>query len=254
MAIGPVLWIFSMSLKTQREFIRNPFGIPRSILLENYLNLINDVQIIAFFKNSIFITLFSMIIVLTFGALASYAISRITFKGRELLFILFLIGNTIPIISVVVPLFILVHSIGLGGSRWSIIFSFVAMNLGVTVLILRGFFRSIPKNIEEAAMLDGCNIVQLVWFIMIPIIKPGLFVAASLNFIAFWNEYYLVSIIADNQGLMTVPAGLAAKLINYHSTNWPAMAAGIILSVLPVILIFIIAQDRIIEGWSVSVK
>jgi ABC-type glycerol-3-phosphate transport system permease component len=166
------------------------------------------------------------------------------------MFILFLFGESIPIISLIIPLYILVNRLGLGGSRWSIIFPFVAMNLGITVLILRGFFRSIPTDIEDAAKLDGCNAVQLIFSVMIPIVRPGLVVAAALNFIAFWNEYFIVSILADSQQMMTVPAGLAAKLINYYSTNWPAMAAGIMLSLIPVFLLFTFAQEKIVQGWS----
>ena len=132
LALGPILWILSMSLKTQREFITDPFGVPPYFRLDNYIELISDKQIIVFFENSFFITFFSMLLVLSLGGLAAYAIARIPFRGHQLLFILFLIGNTVPIIAVVIPLFILVHDLGLGGTRWSIILPFVAMNMGIT--------------------------------------------------------------------------------------------------------------------------
>jgi raffinose/stachyose/melibiose transport system permease protein len=252
LTIGPLFWIITISLKTKREFYSSPFTLPQAFRFDNYSRIINDDLVQGFFVNSVIITGLSLVLVLIFGSLAAYALAKIEFRGSTGLFFLFLMGNAVPIITVIIPLYILINRMGLGESRWGIIFPLVAMNIGITILILRGFFRTVPSDLEDAARIDGCNILQLIWYILLPVVRPGLIATAAIDFIAYWNEYYVVAVLAGKQQMMTLPAGLSAKLVNFYTTDWPGMSAGIILSVVPVVILFMIAQDRIVSGWSVQ--
>jgi ABC-type glycerol-3-phosphate transport system permease component len=249
LTIGPLLWILSISLRTRQEFAADPFGLPTQLYLENYLKIIQDEQMTQFLVNSIYVTSFSMVILLFTSVLAAYAIARIDFKGRNFLFVLFLLGDMVPIIVLIIPLFILIKYLGIGQTRWALILAYVAGSMGFSVFVLRGFFRTISSDLEDAARMDGCNTIQLIWYIMVPLIRPGIIVVAIMTFIFFWNEYYLASVLMPSQDLFTLPAGVAATFFARFRQDWPAAAAGALLSILPILIVFLFAQDKILEGW-----
>ena len=253
-AVGPVLWIVSLALKTRREFTAEPFGLPESLYLDNFTRVLSDSSMLRFAGNSVITTSISIVVVMIASTMAGYALARISFKGSTFLFVLFIMGDAIPLLVVLVPLFVLVHQLGLAGTRWSLILPYAAMNMGITTFLMRGFFRTISSDLEDAAQIDGCNLWQLLVFVLLPLVRPGLLVAAILNFISYWNEYFLAAILLPSQDLFTLPPGLAATFTGRFATDWPVMAAGIVLSLLPTLAVFVFAQDKIIEGWTMSVK
>jgi ABC-type glycerol-3-phosphate transport system permease component len=250
--VGPVLWIVLLSFKTRREFASHPFALPESLTFDNYLQVFQQEDVLIFIANSLIVVASALVIVLVASTLAAYAIARIPFRGRNLLFMIFLIGDSIPLIIIVIPLFVLVDRIGLSGTRLSIILPYAAMNMGLSIYILRAFFRSIGSDIEDAARLDGCSLLQTIWHVILPMARPGLVVVTVINFISFWNEYFLATVLASNQSLFTLPAGLAATFVNKHETNWPVMSAAVVLSLVPVVVLFTLAQDKIARGWTVA--
>ena len=252
--ISPLIWIVFLSFKTKQGYAANPFGLPESLNLENYLKVITDESLIQFAINSVLVTSTALVLILVTCLMAGYALARIEFRGNKILFVTFFLSDAIPIFVVLVPLFILIQLIGIAGSLWSLILPYTAMHIGVTVFIFRGFFRNIPSEMEDAAAIDGANILQLLWFVLIPLIRPAIVVVTILNFIAIWNEYFLAAVLLPSQDLFTLPPGLATTFLGKYSANWPVMSAGIILSILPVFLIFILAQEKIIEGWAVGHK
>jgi len=252
--ISPIIWIVFLSFKTKRGYAANPFGLPERLNFENYLKVLTDESLIQFAVNSVLVTTASLLLILVTCLMAGYALARIEFRGNKILFVTFFLSDAIPIFVVLVPLFILVQLIGIAGSLWSLIFPYTAMHIGVTVFIFRGFFRNIPSEMEDAAAIDGANTLQLLWYVLIPLIRPAIVVVTILNFIAIWNEYFLAAVLLPSQKLFTLPPGLATTFLGKYSANWPVMSAGIILSVLPVFVIFILAQEKIIEGWAVGHK
>lgn len=250
----PLLWIITLSFKTEREFAADPFGLPSQWKFDTYIRILNDESILKFISNSILTTFAAIVIVLLASILAGYSLARLDFPGNKLIFILFILSDAIPVFVVLVPLYILIQKIGLGGTRWSLILPYAAMKVGISVFIMRGFFRSISSDMEDAANLDGCNIIQLIGYVMLPIIRPGMMVVIILNFISFWNEYFLASVILPTQEYFTLPAGLAAIFLGRYDTNWPMMAAGIVISAIPTLAIFAFGQDKIIESWTVTFK
>ncbi|MDR3470411.1 MAG: carbohydrate ABC transporter permease [Devosia sp.] len=254
LSVGPIVWVVLLSFRTKRDIALNPFGLPTTFNFDNYAAVFGQPDIGVFLLNSILTVAGALVIVLTCSALAAYAIARVDFPGRQALFVMFLIGDSIPLIVIIIPLFIVVNRLGLTNSLFAMIFPYAAMNMGVSVYILRGFFRSINSDMEDAARLDNCNVLQTLWYVILPIIRPGLIVVAIINFISYWNEYFLATVLASSQRYFTLPAGLAATLINKHETNWPVMSAAVVMTLVPIFIIFGLTQDKIVRGWSPSVR
>jgi len=247
--LGPLAWILSLSFRTREQFAADPFGLPTQLYLGNYLKIFQDEQMLQFLFNSLIVTSISLVILLSTSVLAAYAIARIDFRGRDFLFVLFLIGDMVPIIVLIIPLFILIKFLDIGQTRWALILPYVAGSMGFSVFVLRGFFRTLSSEIEDAARIDGCNTFQLIWYVMLPLVRPGLIVVAIMTFIFFWNEYYLASVLLPTQDLFTLPAGVASTFFARFRQDWPAAAAGALLSILPILIVFLFAQDKILEGW-----
>ena len=252
--IGPVFWLLSVSMKTKGEFAASPFGIPGAIRLDNYIFILTNSEFLRFAWNSLIVTSTSIALIIVLSTFAAYALARIDFAGNRLLFIIYLFGEVIPIFLILLPLYVLLARTGLGGTHLSLVLTYTAASLGISILVLRSYFRSIPTELEDAARIDGCNTVKLVWHVMMPLIRPGIIVVAVFNVFNIWNEYLLAAFLLPSQKLFTLPPGLAASFVAQYATNWPAMAAGIVLSAIPLILIFVAAQDKIVEGFSFGSK
>jgi raffinose/stachyose/melibiose transport system permease protein len=252
--IGPVIWLFLVSMKTNREHASSPFGLPSEIRWDSYAHILANSEFLRFAWNSLLVTASSVFIILVLSTLAAYALARIEFAGNRLLFVTYLFGEVIPIFLILLPLYVLLAHTGLGGTLLSLILTYTAASLGISILVLRSYFRSIPAEIEDAARIDGCNTILLVWHVMMPLIRPGIVVVAVFNIFNIWNEYLLAAFLLPSQKLFTLPPGLASSFVAQYATNWPAMAAGILLSAIPLILIFVFAQDKIVEGFSLGSK
>jgi raffinose/stachyose/melibiose transport system permease protein len=254
MTIGPVIWLFTVSVKTKSEYAASPFGIPPTLRFDNYEFILSDSEFLRFAWNSLLVTSSAVFIILVLSTLAAYALARLDFAGNRLLFIAYLFGEVIPIFLILLPLYVLLAKTGLGGTLLSLILAYTAASLGISILVLRSYFRSIPTEIEDAARIDGCNTILVIWHVMMPLIRPGIVVVAVFNIFNLWNEYLLAAFLLPSQKLFTLPPGLAASFVAQYATNWPAMAAGILLSAIPLILIFVVAQDKIVEGFSFGSK
>jgi ABC-type glycerol-3-phosphate transport system permease component len=254
MNIGPVIWLFSVSVKTKREYAAHPFGVPSAPSLDNYVFILSDSAFLRFAWNSLLVTTSSVLIILVLSTLAAYALARLDFAGNRLPFIAYLFGEVIPLFLILLPLYVLLAKSGLGGTLFSLILAYTAASLGISTLVLRSYFRSIPTDLEDAAKIDGCNTISLVWHVMMPLVRPGLVVVAVFNIFNIWNEYLLAPFLLPSQKLFTLPAGLASSFVAQYATNWPAMAAGIVFSAIPLILMFVAAQDKIVEGFSFGSK
>jgi ABC-type glycerol-3-phosphate transport system permease component len=254
LSVGPVIWVVLMSFRTVREITNDPFALPTHYNLDNYRAVFAQPEIGLFLINSLITVSAALILVLIASTLAAYAIARIEFPGRQLLFVVFLISDSIPLIVIIVPLFVVVQRLGLSGSLLALILPYAAMNMGVSVYILRGFFRSINSDIEDAARLDHCGLLATIWHVILPMARPSLIVVAIINFISYWNEYFLATVLASSQRFFTLPAGLAATLVNKHGTNWPVMSAAVLMTMLPVLILFVVTQDKIVRGWASAVR
>jgi ABC-type glycerol-3-phosphate transport system permease component len=254
LSLGPILWIVSVSLKSKREFASDPFGLPLSPDLDTYVRVLSDERMHRFVTNSILVTFVSISLVTVCSVLAGYALARIPFRGANVLLMLFILSDAIPLFVVIIPLYVFLGRLGLSDGPWGLILSYTAMKMGLSVFIMRGFFRSIPSEMEDAASIDGAGTLRTIWSVLLPLALPGAIVVALFNFVSLWNEYFLAAVLLPSQSLYTLPPGLASVFMSRFSTDWPMLAAGLVISILPTVVLFVFASQRIVEGWTVTVK
>jgi raffinose/stachyose/melibiose transport system permease protein len=255
-AVGllPILWLALTSLKTQSEVLTSPFGLPSQPNVTSYSTVLSDQVFTTFALNSVVVTISSVFVVVVLSTVGAYGLARFDFRGNKTLFMAYLMGNAIPIFLILIPLFVLLTRAGLGGTTVSLILAYAAASMGISVLILRSYFRAIPSDIEDAARIDGCGTWGVLRHVMAPLVRPGIVVVAVFNAYNIWNEYFLAAFLLGSQSQFTLPPGLAAAFSNEYTTNWPGMAAGLVLSAVPLIILFALAYDRIVEGFSLSTK
>jgi ABC-type glycerol-3-phosphate transport system permease component len=252
--IYPIYWLIITAFKTRTEFFQNIFGLPHQFNFGNFVQVLQDQSLLNFYANSTIITLSTVILVLIVGTMAGYILARFEFKGRDVFLVIFLLTQLVPITVIVIPLYSSLASLNLLGDNayYGLIGSMVALNLGIAVLFTRGFFRTLSKELLEAARLDGCEELQAFWYIALPQVRAGLVVLAITVFISTWNEYFLSLIIIPNVSKYTLPLGLIYYEGQYQ-TLYPQLATTIVLATIPTIIIYSFFQGQVIKGIGASV-
>ncbi|MHB1455828.1 MAG: carbohydrate ABC transporter permease [Armatimonadota bacterium] len=245
----PMIWLLSASMKTSQEIFEKPWSLPSAFRPDNYITAWVQADIGRYFFNSILVTSASMLLILLTGSMAAYALSRYVFRGRNLIHGLFISGMMFPVFLGIVPLFFLLQKMKLWDTHLGLILVYVAYSLPFTIFILTGFFKSLPYELAEAAMLDGCSQFGIFWRIMLPLAKPGLIAAAIFNFIGVWNEYPLALVILSRNELTTLPLGIAnlVSVQNYRA-DWGALIAGLVIILIPSLIVYLLSQRHITAG------
>ncbi|WP_019119969.1 carbohydrate ABC transporter permease [Brevibacillus massiliensis] len=246
-AIYPIFLMIVSSFKTNAEILAAPLSLPASFGFESYVSLWESVPFADFFWNSVFVSVVSVLLILLFSALAAFYLARYSFKWNGLLYFFFLIGLMIPIKLGIVPLFLLMKQLGLLNSLWSLILINTAGGIPISVFILTGFFRTLPVQLEEAARIDGCNDFQVFWRVLLPLIRPALGTVMIINFIQAWNDFFFPLIFIQEDVKKTIPAGMLS-LFGEYETDWSMLFAGLTLSALPMIIVFLLASKQFMEG------
>lgn len=246
----PLYWIFVTSLKSEAEIFRiPPTIIPHKISLESYLVQLNhgDFNMFNSFANSLKIAMGSMIISVILSVPASYAIAKYNFKGIRLVILGFLITQMLPVSVILTPMFLILKNIGLYNTQLAVIFADATIGIPFSVLILKNYFASIPRELEEAAYIDGCNHFTAFLKILVPIAKPGIVVCAIFSFLYAWGDLaYGMTFIQDQQ-LRPITAGIF-NFMGQYGTQWSYLTAFAVVTIIPVALIFIFMQRFIISG------
>ena len=250
--ILPFLWMISTSFKSANEIFTIPIKwIPSSFNFNNFSKAISSFPFVRFFMNSVTVTIFIIIGQLVTSVMAAYAFARMEFKGKNLLFVILLAGLMLPAQTIMIPMILILKELHLLNTLPGIIVPFTWSAL--IVFLLRQFFMKIPKEIEEAAMIDGCSTFRIVTSIVLPISKPILSTSFILIFIYAWNQYFWPLLIVNKEELYTLQLGLAYfKEVNAIETDWGALMAGTTLTLLPVIIVFVIFQKKVIESIAFS--
>jgi multiple sugar transport system permease protein len=250
--ILPFLWMISTSFKSPNEIFTIPIKwIPSEFNFNNYIKAVTSFPFIRFFINSVIVTAFIILGQLITSVMTAYAFARMEFKGKNILFIILLSGLMLPAQTIMIPVILTLEKIKLLNTLAGVIIPFSWSAL--IVFLLRQFFMKIPKEIEEAAMIDGCSTFQIITKIILPISKPILSTSFILIFIYAWNQYFWPLLILNSEELYTLQLGLAYfKEINSIETDWGALMAGTALSMVPVIVVFLIFQKKVIESIAFS--
>ncbi|WP_245693666.1 carbohydrate ABC transporter permease [Sediminibacillus halophilus] len=243
----PIIWMVINSFKSESEFAVNQFGFPREFVLENYQNAWEIANFGVLFKNSIFICVAATVITVLIGALASYFLSRFSFKMNKFIYTFFIFGMLIPIHATLVPMFILMRNLGLLNTPITLLFPYIAFHLPITIFILTSFMKAFPKDIEESAIMDGCGIFRIFWSIVLPMSRPALATVVILNFIYNWNEFSFALVLINDPAFQTLPLGLA-NFAGQFTTNYGAQMAGLTMSLIPIIAIYLMLEKEIVKG------
>lgn len=249
----PVLWSSISSFRSSIEFFTNPFGLPSVWKYQNFVYAWNQGNVGIYFRNSVFITTVCVTIIILLSAMASFALSRLKFRGRITVLFLFISGLFVPAALLLLPLFLTLQDLHILGSYVGLIPVYVAYSFPFTVFVLVPFFNVIPQDLEEAAFLDGASYYQVFWKVMIPLAKPGLIVATIFNIFGIWNEFVLGYVLISKKSLKTLPLGLADILMKQHYTaDYGKLFAAIFIALAPVAIFYVIFQrkltGRLLEG------
>lgn len=247
--IYPMLWLLATSLKDSWSIFKNPWALPEKLNWINFYNAWIKANLGHKFMNSVIVDFISLFLILFISAKAAYVLARFEFRGNRFIFYLFLSGMALPVFMVVIPLFILMQNLSLLNTRTGLVIVYVAYSLSFTIFVLRGFFRTIPRELSEAALIDGCSPFGAYFRIMLPLAKPGLVTAGIFVFIGLWNEYPLALILINTDRLQTLPLGIAnlAMTLKYQA-DWGALFAGLTIVVIPTVILYSVFQKKIQAG------
>lgn len=252
--VFPMIWVAYSSLKADDAIFRDALALPPvgALHAENYAHAWRGAHFGEYFVNSVVVTGVSVLLIVSLGAMAAYALARFTHPAGKVVFALLVAGLTIPAQLAVVPLFFELRSIDLLNSRTGLILVYTANGLPFAVFILAGFFRTLPRSLYEAAVVDGCGEFAAFWRVLLPLARPGLVTVAIFQFIGVWREYFYAFMLVsgDTEGAArTVPLGLAnLSIAAEYRTEYGMLFAGIILVTLPILLVYVLLQRQIVRG------
>jgi raffinose/stachyose/melibiose transport system permease protein len=247
LSLYPVFLMVASSFRTTIDIFKEPLALPKTISFAAYQNLLEQLPFGKFLWNSVFVSGISVILILVTCSLASYYIARTKFKWNGILLFIFLLGMMIPIKLGIVPLFLLMKDLGLSNTPWSLIAIYTAMGIPIGVLILSGFFRTLPRELEEAAKIDGCSDMQILRRIILPLMRPALGTVMIINFVTAWNDFFFPLIFIQSEVKKTIPVGMMS-LFGEYASDWSTLFAGLTLASLPMIVLFMVASKQFMEG------
>jgi ABC-type glycerol-3-phosphate transport system permease component len=252
--VFPMLWIAYSSLKADEAIFHDTFALPAmgELRTENYVQAWREARFGEYFLNSMGVTITSVGLIVLLGSMAAYALARFYHPLGNFVFWLFLAGLMLPAQLAVVPLFFELRELGLLNSRLGLILVYTANGLPFAIFILAGFFRSLPRSLYEAAVIDGCGEFSAFWRVQLPLARPGLVTVAIFQFIGVWKEYFYAFMLlgGDVDGnARTLPLGLANLSITaQYRSNYGMLFAGIVLVTVPILILYLLLQRQIVKG------
>ncbi len=246
-AIFPFLWLVLASLKTNAELLDDPFKLPEVFQFKNYTEAIEAAGLIQLIINSLIISSSATFLNVLVSSMCAFAIARHNFWGNNVLFLMISSGILIPLNALIIPYYAIINYLHLYDTRTGLILVYCAVGLPVSTFILTEFFKSIPKEIEEASTLDGCNFVSRYFRIMLPLALPGLATAGTFQFILCWNEFIYAMLLTSSTEIRTIQFGIS-YFTNQFFSDYVGMFAALVVSILPSITVFILFQERVITG------
>ncbi len=245
--VYPIFLMIITSFKSTREIFFDPFGLPKMWSLDTFTQVWQKAHFNTYFVNSIVVTLASTALVLICSSLAAYGLSRYRFKLNGFFHIYFLAGIMIPIRLGILPLFLLMRNLRLLNTHWSLILTYAASGMPMSVFLLTGFFKTIPKDLEYSARIDGCSDIQIFYKIMLPLIRPGLATVTIVNFVPWWNDFFFPLLFIQSDKLKTIPLGMTI-FFGQYMTDWGLLFAGMVIASIPLLALYLAMSRQFISG------
>lgn len=246
--IIPIGWVLSTSVKTTTEVFANPpRWIPDVLTIENYKTVFLDSEIPRAFLNSVIVGLLTSLIALLLGGSSGYAFARFQFRGSKFLSLFMLISQMLPLTVLMIPMYYMENEIGLIDTKIGLAIAHLVISLPLVTWMAKGYFKGIPKEIEEAATVDGCSTMQTLTKIVLPLLKPALVATGIYAFISSWNEYALANVLTRSEQSRTVPIALN-EFSSFFKVDWGSTMAAAMIITVPVIIAFMLVQKQFVEG------
>lgn len=247
MTLFPPLWLILSSLKTNLEFQTDPFGLPASIQWGNYRTALELTGLFRFMLNSVYVSLMSTLLNLIVSCMAAYTLARFDFRAQRFLVRAFSVCILVPIISLVIPYIRIVRTIGLYDTLFGLIVVYASINLPISIYLLHSYMRSIPFEIEEAAVIDGCSVWRRFTRVIVPLSRPGIATVGMFVFLYSWNEFIYALLLTSSERTRTIQLGIRFFNSQFF-TDYTSMFAAITITIIPTIVIYIFFHDQIISG------
>ncbi|WP_426405172.1 carbohydrate ABC transporter permease [Streptomyces sp. R-07] len=245
--VVPLIYAVISGFKSTGELTTNPFGLPEHWKTGNYTGILGDGTFWRQIANSAGIAIGTTFCTVAASAMAAFVLARYAFRGRELFYMLFTIGLMFPFAVAVLPLFLLLRTFGLLDNPLGVILPQAAFGLPMTIIILRGFFRTIPAEVEEAAIMDGCGKFRFFWKILLPMARPALGTVSVLAIVASWNNFFLPLLVFNDPKWQTIPVGVQ-QFQGQYSTDYALVLAYIVLAMVPALAFYAVAERQLIGG------
>lgn len=250
--LAPLLWVLSTSFKPNPEAISfPPQFLPSVPTLDNYLFVLTDPKLVISIFNSLTVSLASTGLSVAVSALGGYAFARFDFRGKNLLISTILGLFMIPVVINIIPLYIMLANVGLLNSLFALVLTFQILIIPLNIFLLKNYFETIPKELEEAALIDGCSKIRAFWHVIVPISMPGFLIAAILSFRFSWNEFVLPVVLSNRPDVMVFQVALY-QFISLYRIDWGYLTAGINIALIPVVVLMLIFQKRMIRGMTLG--
>jgi ABC-type glycerol-3-phosphate transport system permease component len=243
----PLYLMLATSFKTTMQFFRDPFGLPKTLTLQNYADVWVTGQMNVFFRNSVVISLGTVLLTLVCATLAGYALARMRVRGASVIFYLLLGTLMVPTEIILLPLFVEFRDLHLLNTFPGLIIPYASLGMAFSTYLLRGFFKTLPGELTEAARIDGAGEFATFWHVMLPLAKPGVATIAIFSFMGAWSEFFLATLFVSNPDLRPVTAGVFGFSATYR-TNWGAMSAGYAIVIAPIVAVYLLMQRYFIRG------
>lgn len=246
--VAPLVWVLSTSFKPNQEAISfPPKFLPNHPSLENYLFVMTDSKLVLSLVNSLIVSVGSTVLSVTVSALGGYAFARYDFKGKNLMMSTILALFMIPVVINIIPLYIILNNVGLLNSLVALVLTFQILIIPLNIFLLKNYFESLPKELEEAALIDGCSKIGALIRVTIPMSLPGFLIAAILSFRFSWNEFVLPVVLSNKPDSMIFQVALY-QFISLYRIDWGYLTAGINIAIIPVVVLMLIFQKKMIRG------
>jgi len=253
--ITPAISVLFTAIKSRADFFGGMglFALPERIYWANFTTALFDANLLLYMRNSLIISVWKVPIGIFVAALAAFAITRLRVKAPRAIFVYFLCGMMVPFHVALVPLNAFFVRHGLIDSFMGITYVYIAFGLPFAILVLRGFFNTIPRELDEAAYIDGCSKLRLFFNITLPLAKPAVASLFILDFLATWNEYILASVLIRDRTRLLITAGLM-NFVGQFNMEFGLLSAGVLLNIIPIMLVYVLLQRHFVEGMAGAVK
>ena len=247
--IFPMIWMIYSSFKTDQELFFSPWAPPVELQWDNFARAWTKAHVGDYLLNTLIVVVSALLLTLIISAMAAYVLARFEFVGRRFLFYMFLSGMLFPVFLALVPLFNLVNQLKMLNTFHGLILVYIAYSLPFTIFFLTGFFKTLPTEIEESAIMDGANPYQVFFKVMLPMASPGLISMGIFNFLGMWNQYVLPLVLISDESKYMLSQGLAFMLFKqFYENDWSALFAALTIIMVPTLIVYITFQKQIQDG------